>query len=184
MTEKEVKNQYFRWLCRFVYDGSNSPTKYDDLLRCMHDIPFVVVNPRDENRCADGTDLRYRFGVENNVPLPVISTVLDISACSFLEMLIALSLRCEESIMTNTDFGDRTSQWFWNMVVNLGLGKMTNEHFNEQETRNIIFRFMNREYGPNGEGGIVRVYDHGDLREVEIWYQVMWYLTNFWEGLK
>lgn len=184
MTEKEVKNQYFRFLCRFVYDGSNSPTKYDNLLLCLHDIPFLVVNPRDENRCADGVELRYRFGYEEHIPQQMIATYLDTTSCSVLEMLVALSLRCEESIMSNTEYGDRTSQWFWNMIVNLGLGKMSNEHFDERETREIIFRFMNREYGPNGEGGIVRVYDHGDLRNVEIWYQVMWYLTNFWEGLK
>lgn len=86
--------------------------------------------------------------------------------------------------MTNSQYGDRTSQWFWNMIVNLGLGKMTDDNFNEAETCRILSRFMNREYGPNGEGGLVRVYDHGDLRQVEIWYQVMWYLTQFWEGLK
>ena len=57
---------------------------------------------------------------------------------------------------------------------------MTDEHFDEQEAEFIISRFMNRKYGPNGEnGGLVRVNDHGDLRDVEIWYQVMWYLNQF-----
>ena len=184
MTEKEVKGLYFRWLCHFVYDGSNSPTKYDKLLVCLYDIPFVVINPRDENRCADGIELRYRFGMENGIPTAIISSCLDQKDCSVLELLIAICLRCEESIMTNTEYGDRTSQWFWNMLVNLGLGKMSDDNFDERETRTIISRFMNREYGPNGEGGIVRVYNHGDLRQVEIWYQVMWYLTTFWEGLE
>lgn len=179
---EDLNRLYFEWLCHFVYDGS-SPTKYDKLLSALHDISFVAVLPMDDNRSADGIELRYRFGYEKGVQQPIVASELDNRQCSMLEMLVALCLRCEESIMANSEYGDRTSQWFWNMIVNLGLGKMTDEHFDINETRSIILRFMNHEYGPNGEGGIVRVYNRGDLRNVEIWYQVMWYLTQFEEGL-
>ena len=39
-------------------------------------------------------------------------------------MMIALAIRCEEHIMDDPDAGDRTGQWFWSMLVSLGLGSM------------------------------------------------------------
>lgn len=178
MTERELQIKYFNWLCHFVYDPKSS-TKYTKLLTCLNDIPYIYTNPLDANRESDGLNLRYRFGREQGIPEAAIGTYVDAKQCTMLEMLVALCLRCEESIMSDTAYGDRTSQWFWNMIVNLGLGKMTDEHFDISETQDIIIKFLKHEYGPNGEGGLVRVYDHGDLRNVEIWYQVMWYLTQF-----
>ena len=46
-----------------------------------------------------------------------------IRPCSVLEMMIALSMRCEEQIMDDPDIGNRTGQWFWDMIDNLGLGE-------------------------------------------------------------
>lgn len=175
--EQMVKQRYFDWLCHFVYDVPF--VNYTKLLTLLNETPFTYILPRDENRYSDGIGLRYRFGREADIHEAVIATFVDRYECSVLEMLIALCLRCEESIMSNERYGDRTGQWFWNMLVNLGLGKMTDDHFDIQEARAIVSRFLNREYGPNGEGGIVRLYDHGDLRNIEIWYQVMWYLNEF-----
>lgn len=176
--EQMVKQRYFDWLCHFVYD--NVPfANYTKLLTFLNETPFTYILPRDENRYSDGIGLRYRFGRETDIREAVVANFVDRYECSVLEMLIALCLRCEESIMSNERYGDRTGQWFWNMLVNLGLGKMTDDHFDIQEARAIVSRFLNRQYGPNGEGGIVRLYDHGDLRNIEIWYQVMWYLNEF-----
>lgn len=175
-----MAQSYFSWLCQFVYDDIPTEPSYTRLLMLLGDIPFTYILPRDENRYSDGIGLRYRYCREHGIiNEDEAEEFANRSRCSVLEMLIALCLRCEESIMFDEKYGDRTGQWFWNMIVNLGLGKMTEDHFNEQEAREIISRFLNREYGPNGEGGIVRVYDHGDLRNVEIWYQAMWYLNGF-----
>ena len=53
-------------------------------------------------------NLRYRFGREIKLPSGIISSELDNYPCSVLEMLIALSIRCEETIMTDEEYGDRT----------------------------------------------------------------------------
>ena len=83
--------------------------------------------------------------------------------------------------MSDADFGDRTGQWFWGMIENLRLDKMTDQRFDLKKVSQIIDRFLHREYEPDGTGGLVTIEDcEYDLRTVEIWYQVMWFLTKFY----
>ena len=43
----------------------------------------------------------------------------------------------------------------------------------------VIERFLDREYGPDGKGGLFTVrHCEYDLRDVEIWYQLCWYLDS------
>ena len=94
-------------------------------------------------------------------------------------MMVALAIRCEEHIMGDQDIGDRTGLWFWGMIENLGLLSMTDTAFNKRRVDEIIDIFLNREYKRNGEGGLFTVKNHrDDLRTVEIWYQLMWYLNE------
>ena len=95
-------------------------------------------------------------------------------------MMVALAIRCEENIMDDPSYGNRTGQWFWGMIVNLGLGFMTDSRFDEKFVDDVIFRFLNREYEPDGKGGLFTVRNcKYDLRTVEIWYQMCWYLDTF-----
>lgn len=48
--------------------------------------------------------------------------------------------------MNNPDVGNRMGQWFWNMIVNLGLGSMNDSRFDPKYTDDVIFRFMDRKY--------------------------------------
>ena len=81
--------------------------------------------------------------------------------------------------MDNPQYGDRTTQWFWGMINNLGLGHMFNEYFDRDEARYIVNRFLDREYEPNGKGGLFTVRNGtSDLRDVEIWDQLNWYLND------
>jgi hypothetical protein len=133
----------------------------------------------DENRAIDGKDLRWRFIYDKNLVdmYDEIMEYLD-GPCTMLELLIALSFRCED-IMDDTLTGDRTAQWFWSMVTNLGLGSMSDIRFDECYCNEIIDIFNNRQYQPNGKGGLftLRYYD-GDLRKVDIWRQLCWYLDS------
>jgi hypothetical protein len=100
--------------------------------------------------------------------------------CSVLEMMIALAVRCEEHIMDDPNIGNRTGQWFWGMIVNLGLGAVTDERYDARLVDERIGRFLNRDYEPNGRGGLFTVRNcKYDLRDVEIWYQLCWYLDDF-----
>ena len=106
--------------------------------------------------------------------------VLD-GPCSVLEMLIALAVRCEETIMDDPRYGDRTSQWFWTMMSNLGLNHMTDDVYNQEYITDRIYDFMERRYEPDGLGGLFYIKGcKDDLRDVEIWIQLCWYLDGYY----
>lgn len=176
--KNELMNEYFDWMYQLVC-GDVKRASYRKLLCQLHDTAFGYSIAMDGNRAEDGVDLRYRFGYEHDIEGSAIASYLDNKECSVLEMMVALAIRCEEHIMDNPDIGNRTSQWFLNMIENLGLGRMTDEHFNRRYVTRILNKFLNREYERNGEGGLFTVHhDRIDMRSVEIWYQAMWYLDE------
>jgi hypothetical protein len=163
---RSFNNDYFECLYEIV--NASDGLSYRKLLRHLHGIEFIFSIPKDANRAADGQDLRYRFGFHYPGP------------CSVLEMMVALALRCEETIMDDPRYGNRTSQWFWGMIVNLGLGSMVDERYDEDYVDERIDIFLKRKYKRNGEGGLFHIRNcEYDLRKVEIWTQLLWYLDNF-----
>lgn len=162
---RSFNEKYFECLHDLVDSGGVS---YRKLLRHLHDIEFTYIIPKDANRATDGQDLRYRFGYRYPGP------------CSVFEMMVALALRCEETIMDDPRYGNRTAQWFWGMIVNLGLGSMTDERYDEDYIDERIQMMLNRKYAADGKGGLFFVRDcKFDLRKIEIWTQLLWYLDGF-----
>ena len=145
----------------------------------MHDIDFTYTISLDANRYEDGIELRYRFGIENDIDAAVIASKLDICPCSVLEMMIALSLRIEDNIMIDLDEGSKSERWFWDMVENLGLLDMTNMYYDPEKVNRIIISLLDRTYSRDGKGGLFTVPNYRyDMRRTEIWYQMMWHLDN------
>lgn len=176
--KNELINEYFEWMYRLVC-GNVKRVSYRKLLCQLYDRPFDYSIAMDGNRAEDGVDLRYRFGYENDIEGSVIASCLDDKECSVLEMMVALSIRCEEHIMDNPDIGDRTGKWFLNMIENLGLKKMTDRRFDRCYVAEVLDRFLSHGYERNGEGGLFTVHHNRiDMRSVEIWYQAMWYLDE------
>lgn len=180
MTRENVINRYFRWLCDFVSDSKYTKSlSYDRLFRYLFSVEFTYTIGMDGNRAEDGIALRYRFADKNNIPYPIVAAYLDDHPCSVLEMMIALAIRCENQIMEDLDIGNRTGQWFWNMVVSLGLGHMTGSSFDEEEADSIMDIFLNRKYSRDGKGSLFTVYRSKiDMRTTEIWYQMNEYLRE------
>lgn len=168
-------NEYFDWLYDIVCRGRFAKSiSYRRLLEYLRTYEFRFIIPNDINRAKDGIDLRRRYYLMTG------NNITDKGPCSVLEMMVALAIRCEETIMDNPSFGDRTGQWFWSMINTLGLSNMTDERFDEDYVRDKIDIFLNREYEPNGQGGLFKIRHCGhDLRKVEIWYQLCWYLDQF-----
>lgn len=171
--QDRISSQYFKWLSGLVYRE-----RYSRLLSLLHRIDFRYSISKDQNRANDGESLRYRFaimeGYEDSVDM--VLDILDFP-CSVLEMMVALALRCEEDIMDDASIGDRTAQWFWEMIVSLGLGSMNDTMIDNDRVIDIIERFLNRDYEPNGKGGLFTIRRCSeDLRTVEIWRQLCWYL--------
>lgn len=184
----DILNSYFEWLCGLIDFRGHSITRYKKLLLFLHDVDFHYSIPKDGNRYEDGIDMRYQYGVETNTPQNLIARALDGKPCSMLEMMVALAYRCEQQVMSNSDFGTRTGEWFWFMVSSLGLDNQTNKNFNQDYCWMVVNRFFNRSYLPNGDGGLFKidVFDKDlhfvDLRDYEIWYQATWYLNSVIEG--
>ena len=172
-----MTNNYYQWLCGIVCrDLFSKNISYDKLLSYLSHREFTIIIPNDVNRAEDGIDLRLRYLMEEATGEHISRR----EPCSVLEMMIALSIRCEESIMDNPAYGDRTTQWFWGMIRTLGLFSMTDDRFDIDYVSQVIDRFLNREYAPNGEGGLFKISNcRYDLREIEIWYQLCWYLDQF-----
>lgn len=176
--ENELINKYLEWMYQLVCKDIKE-NSYRKLFYQLYDTPFNYMISMDGNRAEDGVDLRYRFGDEYNITGSIIALYLDNKDCSILEMMIALAIRCEEHIMDNPDIGNRTSQWFLDMLISLGLDNMTDEIFDKNYVKDVLCRFLNRKYKRNGEGGLFTIrHNKIDMRSVEIWYQAMWYLDE------
>lgn len=177
-----VRNEYFEWLYDYVCKGRVcNKVSYKKLLEYLHGIEFTFLIPNDVNRAKDGVDLRYRYATLYNQKYPV-NDVMDIldGPCSVLEMMVALAIRCEETIMDDTRYGDRTAQWFWNMINNLGIGRMIDDIFDADFIDDVIYDFLYRRYTPEGKGGLFYIRGcEDDLRDVEIWVQLCWYLDKY-----
>lgn len=177
MTNNAIIDEYFEWLFDIACgDRFAKGVSYRRLLMHMHDTEFVYILEMDENRASEGEYLRYRFATDQDDDPDYILDVLD-GPCSVLEMMVALALHCEENIMDDPMYGDRTGQWFWGMVNNLGLGAMYDTRYDEDYVTEVIDRFLNREYERDGKGGLFTIKNcKYDLRKVEIWHQLSWYL--------
>lgn len=177
MFRDQIINDYFEWLWNFTKCRGHSQNR--KIITLLHNIEFRYSIPMDANREEDGIDLRYRFVTEVGIPknYQEVYGYLD-GPCSVLEMMIALAIRCEESIMDDPDIGDRTSEWFWLMMKNLGLDYMSDRKFDRDIAEEKISIFLDRKYKRNGEGGLFVVNGRRDLRKVEIWYQMCWYLDT------
>lgn len=169
-----MRDQYFEWLYDLVCDGRYSKeNSYRKLLMHLHNTEFVYFIPKDENRAMDGIDLREVFAGEQDADLYLGGP------CSVLEMMIALAIRCEDDYMDDARVGNRTKQWFWKMISSLGLGSMLDERYDKLYVMDVVERFLDREYDPDGRGGLFTIDDCDcDLRDVEIWTQLCWYLDS------
>lgn len=163
---------YFEWLLDVINYDANASETHNKLLWQMYGTPFYYSNSTDENRIFDGLKLRetydeYYADSHSNIP------------CSVLEVLIALAKRCEEDIMEDPDSEDKTPQWFWIMIQNLGLLSIDDAHYDEMRVQKILTKFMNREYGPDGRGSIFYSDNKDrDFRSADLWYQMSWYLVD------
>lgn len=174
---KRIEELYFEWMQEIVCD--NKHMAYTKLLHFLMDTPFYYIIDMDGNRYEDGIDLRYRFAEHEGYNETMIAKHIDHRDCTVLEMMIALAIRLEEHIMSDPEKGDRTSVWFWDMIKNLGLTLYDDDNFDVIEVTGIIKRFLNRDYKPDGHGGLFVIpHTKDDLRNVEIWYQANWYLNQ------
>lgn len=176
MRQKTIINEYFKWMFDLMCKERYENVSFKKLFVLLHSKEFRFTISYDENRYNDGIDLRYRFSMFDGFEDAM--EYLD-GPCSVLEMMVALALRCEETIMDDPAYGDRTAQWFWDMIVSLGLGGLTDDVIDESYVDFVLERFLDRKYEPDGRGGLFTIRNSiHDLRHFEIWDQLNWYLNS------
>lgn len=180
MINKEIINDYHEWLLDLCSDLCH-PNNYNELFEKLCSIKFYSRIINDDNRIEDGRDLRLRFSESNpNWSYRDVYLYLYDLDCSVLEMMLALALRCEETIIGDYDIGDRTHIWFNNMLSSLHLDGMTDSNYDEDYIDKRIDIFLKHKYESNGKGGLFTLKNPPeDLRKCEIWYQMCWYLTEY-----
>jgi len=172
MTRK-ANDVYFGILCDLV--GLKEPVEqsgYFELMYQLYRTGFYSIVPNDDNRGLDGIRMRDKYG------FPAVDV-----GCSLLEMLVALSVRCDEDILYSPEHGDRSKEWFWMMLTNIGLNKFRDRSFGDawkyENVEKICLKLLNREYSYDGKGGLFPLKDaRKDQTEVEIWYQLATYVLE------
>ena len=82
--------------------------------------------------------------------------------------------------MDDPAYGDRTRQWFWGMIANLNLGSMYDTWYDKDYVEEALYKFLHRKYDRDGRGGLFRIRNSTvDMRKVEIWYQMCYFLDAF-----
>lgn len=164
---------YLEWLKpQLGLEYGNQNRTYDDLLILMFEKKFEFQVPMDENRMADGLELRVDFVRDANIR-PTL--MIDLGPCSFLEVLIALSRR-----MAFIGGGEAPG-WAWQLMCNLELDRLSDPHRPSKQRRafEIMDNVILRRYSPDGTGGFFPLNDpDDDQTRIELWYQMNAYISE------
>lgn len=131
----------------------------------MHDEEFIWLVPNDDNRIADGLDVRREYFHHSQ----------HMRGCSVLEVIIGLSRRISFMV------GDNPEDWAWQLISNLGLHRMSGHigRTRSDQIEEILQRLIWRTYERNGQGGFFPLTSpREDQRKIEIWYQMCAYVDE------
>lgn len=134
---------------------------------------------RDIDREKDGLELRKEW------PNDSLDGEFHIIPCTMLEMIIGISKRMSEQLM-DEDGEDKTAQYFWEIMENLGLTCMDDDNFGwetglaQKKTAKTCEILCKRQYNPDGTGGgmfpMPGVFGINQ-KKMEIWYQMQEYIN-------
>ena len=182
--KNQIRNDYANWLIGLAYDWCSQHGSYKKLMEYLYFHDFIPTYSKDGNRVQDGIEMRFRFIEAFDSDKYTYHDVYKYLThnCNILEMMIALAQRCEDHIMGDPAAGDQSGVWFWDMIVNMHLYKMTDEHFNVSKVEKRVNDMLDHNYDKNGDGGLFSVRNPDiDMRNAEIWYQMNWHLGEIYD---
>jgi hypothetical protein len=157
---------YFHWLLNKVVPKPEvvTPTNsFNSLMAKLFDTEFVWLLSGDDNRSADGIELRLYYSRETNAEY---DSRWDMIGCSMLEMLIAFSYRAEFASYSTA------MEWFWMFLQNLDLADQNDSNYDDNFVSGVLLTFIWRTYDPDGRRGMFPLKEpQQDQRDVELWYQ-------------
>lgn len=166
-------DEYYNWLCNLV-----GPDYYSNLFALLYQHLFCSDMELDRGRAEEGIDLRYIFKEKTNGQYKTPK-----GPCKFLEMMVALAIRCENQIMQDDRYPDRTKDWFHAMIENLGLSEATDSNWSyrwQKYADEQIRRVNDRDYRHTKKrNGCLWPLDHDDPSKYDIWIQMnKWLVEN------
>lgn len=179
MPLEELDEQYLDWLYTQIAPVRTRARAHNWRRLCeqFYGTIFVAIVPHDENRIADGRDLRYEFLAEREDLQGDLDWMR--SPCSMLELFIILAR------LLAFEMDDAPIVWFWHLVEGLGLKQFNDREYYEhpdhveEVVSSILDRVIWRNYEPNGRGGLFPLRNPDrDQRKVELWYQLNAYLLE------
>ena len=192
-TESEIRRGYFMYLCDLVglngwdnnmtLDMKNGHMTYFLLANALHSTDFIPIIPNDDNRAAWGMQLRKNYALYSSAFKDY--SCIERPFCSFLEMFIALAINIDLDIMGSPDDNlDRSSDWFWVMMHNLGFNEFTDARWDGKAglfVEKTLDNLNKRRIGEDGSGGIFPLKrPQNDQRTTEIWYQMnAFFIENY-----
>lgn len=184
--EEATRETYIQWLYSLV--GLNQPeyNHYWRIIRRLFRREYYYLVNNDVNRFEDGMMLRDRFCSEYNYNVDMFTRYVDFP-CTVLEMLVAFAERIDQEIMWDPEMGNRTAQWFWQMIWNLGIDpiRYSDEYFDQDCLLNFEQKLdvvLSRKYKKDGLGSFFPMKSsyQKNFQKVELWYQMQfWMEENF-----
>ena len=187
-----LNSLYFVWLTDQIWFQyrRHCTTTYDDLMQILWVKEFVWMVPNDDNRVADGLELRYLFLNEESLQQQfsnmhrgwhdgaIQEEIVDFRSqpCSTLEVIVALARRLQFAAQGHTGW------WAWRLIENLELHKMRDPISRKKRERaeEILEALIFRTYTWDGVGGFFPLaFPKDNMTRIEIWYQMSAYLEEF-----
>lgn len=177
MNQVELQICYYDWLTSKVFRYTSEKNDYSRLLEELYSVEYIYTLDRDINRYDDGLELKKTFCWE--IGIDVSYSELLGTQCSILEMMVALAIRCEVSIMSDPSEGNRTWLWFKSMLKSMKLDDQVDHNFNQEYVQERLKIMLYREYDQYGDGALFKVSNPVfDMRLAEVWSQLNWFLSE------
>lgn len=171
----DFRKAYFDWLYEQLTKESGL-LSFRYVCDAAHQIVFNESVPNDDNRAAEGQELRFEFCRIRNIQLPADRREVTAYPATLLEVLVALC-RHADHMSTPSIY-----EWFEKMLVNLDLFRYEDDAVGPRELsriRRVLHMMNNRTYKWNGEGSLFPLkIPTNDMRKVELWFQMAAYMTE------
>lgn len=179
-----LKETYYRWLEYEAFSDPNDRTRYEGVLKELHDIPFYWTIVSDDNRAGDALNFRQHefldFYEGKDDMDQMILAQWATAAPSVLEVLLGISRRWAYY------FEQPVSFFFAHLFQNMGFHWCPGHPLDLSTREAIRLRcdiWMARRFKPNGEGSPFPIKEGfgPDLRGIDIWGQMNAYSAQHFQ---
>ena len=161
-------SDYLAWIID-IFDGNDYTCLFSQLMT----IPFRYSVQLDANLIPCVRKFRSKMGRDYDGPR---------GGPTVLEIFCALAVECEDKLMHNDDYGNRTCVWFWMILKNLELDDYSDDVYSSRAAEDVedtINIFLDRGYDQWGDGGpFVVKKPYYDMRRAPLWEQLNWELNE------